>query len=39
MMSAVVFQAAGLLLGYPAEELLDRLPMLEDAVAEAVAGE
>lgn len=39
MMSAVVFQAAGLLLGYPDEELLDRLPVIEAAVAEAGAGE
>ena len=32
MMSAVVFQAAGLLLSYPDEELLAQLPMIEDAV-------
>ncbi len=38
MMSAVVFQAAGLLLSYPDEELLAQLPMIEDAVAEAGAG-
>ncbi|MGJ3508226.1 nitrate reductase molybdenum cofactor assembly chaperone [Enemella sp. A6] len=39
-MSAVVFQAAGMLLSYPDETLLARLPMIEQAVAEAgVAGD
>ncbi len=33
MHSGVVFQAAGLLLGYPDEELLGRLGMIESAVA------
>ncbi|NLT29660.1 MAG: nitrate reductase molybdenum cofactor assembly chaperone [Propionibacterium sp.] len=37
-MSAVVFQAAGLLLSYPDENLIDRLPMIEQAVAEAGAA-
>ena len=38
-MSAVVFQAAALLLGYPTEDLLDRLDLIEEAAAEAGAGE
>ncbi len=37
-MSAVVFQAAGLLLAYPEQELLDRLDIIERAVAEAGAA-
>lgn len=39
MMSAVVFQAAALLLSYPEQELLDRLPLIEEAVAEAGAAQ
>ena len=38
-MSAVVFQAAGLVLGYPDEKLLSRLDLIEKAVREARAGE
>ncbi|WP_226966018.1 nitrate reductase molybdenum cofactor assembly chaperone [Tessaracoccus defluvii] len=37
-MSAVVFQAAGLLLSYPDEELLGRLDLIESAVAETRAA-
>ena len=37
-MSAVVFQAAGLLLSYPDEELLGRLDLIESAVAETGAA-
>ncbi|AQP46324.1 nitrate reductase molybdenum cofactor assembly chaperone [Tessaracoccus aquimaris] len=38
-MRAVVFQAAALLLGYPTEDLLDKLDLIEEAVAEAGTGE
>ena len=38
-MSAVVFQAAALLLGYPTEDLLDRLDLIEEAAAEAGVAE
>lgn len=37
-MNAVVFHAAGLVLSYPDEELLGRLDLIEQAVAEAGAG-
>lgn len=37
-MSAVIFQAAALVLGYPDEELLGRLDLIEEAVAEAGAA-
>lgn len=32
-MNAVIFQAAGLLLSYPDETLMERLPLIEEAVA------
>ncbi|MFI5504595.1 respiratory nitrate reductase delta chain [Corynebacterium kutscheri] len=38
-MNAVIFQAAGLLLSYPDEELIERLPMIEQAVAEVGAAD
>lgn len=37
-MSLVIFRAAGLLLDYPDENLLELLPMIEQAVAEAGAS-
>ena len=38
-MSAVIFQAAALLLGYPDENLLGRLDLIEEAAAEAGVAE